>query len=401
MNTDTLGAVRAARPFLVPAVVVTALVTVGTLLSACAATTVADSAPVPSITRPAAPAGQLSAGLQSELQAALEQTMKENDVPGAVAGVWIPGQGSWTSATGVANVDSGEPVTTEMSWPLRSITKSYTVTLIMQLADEGKLGLDDSLSEYVDGVTNGDEITLRQLADMSSGNSDYFTQGFIDAFTTDDTKIFTLDELNGYVVDQPEKFAPGTEREYTNANTNLLGAVVEKVTGQTFADALNERILEPLGQTSTHYITDVAKWTDAHATGYQPNDEGVFEPQTENLSIFGPAGSMVSTLEDSRVWGDTLGEGSLLKPATQAERQKGGKIASPPYDIYAMGMGETDGWWGHNGEGAGFTAAVFHNPDSAATVAVFMNNARLESRAHPSDQMFRKVAAILDGKAGQ
>lgn len=397
MITDTLGAVRAARPFLVPTVVVT----LGTLLSACAVTTSADTAPAPSITRPAAPEGELPAELQSELQAALDETMKENDVPGAVAGVWIPGQGSWTSATGIADLESGEPVTTEMSWPLRSITKSYTVTLILQLADEGKLDLDDTIGEYFEGVTNGDEITLRQLADMSSGNSDYFTQGFIDAFTTDDAKIFTLDELNGYVVDQPEKFAPGTQREYTNANTNLLGAVVEKVTGQDFTDALNERILEPLGQTSTHYLTDVATWTDAHATGYQPDDDGVFEPQTENLSIFGPAGSMVSTLEDSRVWGDTLGSGSLLTPATQTERQQGGQIASPPYDIYAMGIGETNGWWGHNGEGAGFTAAVFHNPDSGATVAVFMNNARLESGAHPSDQMFRKVTAIVDAEASK
>lgn len=394
MIIDSMGAVRAARPLLVPAVVVT----LGTLLSACAATTAEGTSPAPAITRPAAPEGELSAGLQSQLQAALDETMQENGVPGAVAGVWIPGQGSWTSATGVADVESGEPVTTDMSWPLRSITKSYTVTLILQLADEGKLALDDPLSEYVDGVTNGDEITLRQLADMSSGNSDYFTQGFIDAFEADDAQIFTLDQLNGFVLDQPAKFAPGTEREYTNANTNLLGAVVENVTGQSFADALNERILEPLGQTSTHYLVDVEKWTDPHATGYQPNDEGVFEPQTENLSIFGPAGSMVSTLEDSRVWGQTLGSGSLLKPETQAERQEGGKIAAPPYDIYAMGIGETGGWWGHNGEGAGFTAAVFHNPESGATVAVFMNNARLESRAHPSDQMFRKVAAIVDSE---
>ena len=150
----------------------------------------------PAISRPAAPEGELSPELQDRLQQTVDDTMAEYGVPGAAVGVWIPEQGSWTSATGIAELEGDVPVTTDMQWPLRSITKSYTVTLLLQLVDEGLLSLDDTIGQYVDGVTDGDEITLRQLASMSSGNADYTNDAFVEAFSEDPERIFTLDELN-------------------------------------------------------------------------------------------------------------------------------------------------------------------------------------------------------------
>jgi D-alanyl-D-alanine carboxypeptidase len=123
--------------------------------------------------------------------------------------------------------------------------------------------------------------------------------------------------------------------------------------------------------------------------------------QNDNLSIYGPAGSMVSTLDDALVWATALGEGLMLEPATQTERQHGAALdAGPPYDIYALGMGETDGWWGHNGEGLGFTAAVFHDPASGASIAVFMNESNVVPKAHPADQTFRRIAEALATRSG-
>ena len=347
------------------------------------------------LVRPPAPEGELPEALRSRLQTTLDDTMAEYDVPGAAVGVWIPGEGAWTTATGLADIETGAPVDIDMTWPLRSVTKSYTVTLLLQLVDDGEVSLDDTIGQYVDGVTAGDEITLRQLAGMSSGNADYTNEEFISAFAEDPEKVFTLDELNGFMLGTPAQFAPGTEKVYTNANTNLLGAVIEEVTGQEFTDVLRERILVPLGQEDTQYVVDATQWSDPHPTGYAP-DAGVLAQQPQNFSIFGPAGSMISSLDDARVWAQTLAAGALLQPATQAERLDGAPLAAgPPYDDYALGIGETDGWWGHNGEGLGFTAAVFHHPDSAATVVVLMNESNLTSHAHPADQMFRRVAQIL------
>ena len=357
------------------------------------------SPPQPPIERPAAPEGVLDDELQTRLQEALERTVSEYGVPGAAVGVWIPGQGSWTSATGWADVEDEVPVGTDLQWPLRSITKSYTVTLVLQLVDEGLLALDDTIDQYVEGVTDGDRITLRQLAGMTSGNADYTNQDFVDAFTDDPDRIFTLDDLNGFMLGKPAQFAPGAEAVYTNANTNLLGAAVEQATGQPFDEVLRDRILEPLGQDDTQYIVDVSTWDAPHAVGYAPGDYGV-EPQPTNLSIFGPAGSMVSTLDDGRVWAEALATGALLEAETQQERLIGAPLdAGPPYDLYALGIGETGGWWGHNGEGLGFTAALFHQPESGASIVVFMNLSDLESGAHPADQLFRRLAEVIESGA--
>ena len=326
--------------------------------------------------------------------------MTEYDVPGAAVGVWVPGQGSWTAAAGVADREGDVAASTDMVWPLRSITKSYTVSLVLQLVDEGELSLDDPIGQYVDGVTDGDTITLGQLANMTSGAADYTNEEFAEAYQADPARIFTLDELNGFMLGEPAQFAPGAEHVYTNANTNLLGAVVEEVTGEPFDEVLSERILEPLGQAGTRYLVDVAEWPEPHPSGYAPGEDGVQE-QPQNLSIFGPSGSMVTTLEDARVWGETLASGALLTPETQAARLEGAPLDSgPPYDLYALGIGETDGWWGHNGEGIGFTAAVFHHPATGATVAAFMNESNLEPKAHPPDQLFRRFAQILGSPGG-
>jgi len=378
----------------------------GLLLSGCspaasegaAATTPTGEASAPAtVTRPAAPEGDLPAELQSQLQGALEQVMTEYAVPGAAAGVWIPGEGSWTTAAGLADVDGDVAVTTDMVWPIRSVTKSYTVTLILQLADEGELSLDDTIDQYVDGITDGDQITLLELANMSSGNADYVGQEFIDDFSVDPTKIYTLAELNSFVVGKPAQFAPGSEYLYTNANTNLLGAVIEEVTGQSYADALGERILEPLGQTGTTYITDVGDWAAPHPIGYIVID-GVPEAQDENPSILGAAGSLFSTLEDGRVWAEMLATGAFLDAETQELRQIGHQIPRPPYDQYAVGMGETGGWWGHNGEGVGFTAATFHDPDTGVSIVVYMNESN-NPNAHPADATFRALAGVLANEA--
>ncbi|WP_147305787.1 serine hydrolase domain-containing protein [Subtercola boreus] len=358
------------------------------------------AATTPAITRPAAPAGDLPAALQTDLQAALAGVMAEYNVPGAAAGVWIPGQGSWTTAAGLADVAGNVPVTTDMVWPIRSLTKSYTVSLILMLADEGKLSLDDTLDRYVDGVTDGDRITLLQLANMSSGNAEYFTQPFAEAFEADPARIFTLDDLNGFALGQPAQFEPGTQYVYTNSNINFLGAVIEKVTGEPYAEVLQKRILDPLGQTGTTYMVDASKWAAPHPVGYQP-ENGVMQGQTENSSVLGPAGSMFSTLDDGRVWADTLGSGALLQPATQTLRQVGHEIAKPPYDLYAVGMGTTDGWWGHNGEGVGFTAATFHDNKTGASIVVYMNESDTADKSHPADQAFRALAAVLAKEGGK
>jgi D-alanyl-D-alanine carboxypeptidase len=322
------------------------------------------------------------------LNAQLTTTMARNDVPGAVVQVCIPGYEDWTTTRGVADVQTQEPMAADADWPIRSITKSVTVTLILKLVDEGKISLDDTIDQWVPDVPNGDRITLRQLADMSSGAPEYTTQAWIDAYLEDPQRAFTTEELIEFAVAEPAQFDPGAKRVYTNTNTLLLGQVVEQEYGQPFGQVVQEQILQPLSMSGAAYHDEVNNWTGP--TGYQQG-----EAQDNNFTVLGPAGAMTATPDDLCTWGEALGQGSLLQPATQADRVQGAALDSgPEYDFYAQGIGGLNGWIGHTGEGFGHTVLVMHNPDSGATAVVAMNTSG--SGKHVPTRYFRKVAPVLD-----
>jgi D-alanyl-D-alanine carboxypeptidase len=112
--------------------------------------------------------GSLDPALKKSLDAAFEKSFRQSGVPGAIAAVRTP-EGTWVSTLGVANKASGKPMRADMHHRIGSITKTFTATLLLRAAAEGRLSLDDIIDQYVKGVPNGDEITLRQMANMSSG----------------------------------------------------------------------------------------------------------------------------------------------------------------------------------------------------------------------------------------
>src|SRR5215203_1878228 len=177
----------------------------------------------------------------ADLDAALEKSFRESDAPGVVAAVQTP-QYTWVRALGVADRTSQEPMTPEVHHRIGSITKMFTGTLLLQAEDEGLLSLDDTIDRYVEGVPNGDKITLRQMADMTSG---------IASYTEDeqwqDEQVFPLrpgrssrspyqawkpEELAQVGIEDSPLFDPGTEFHYSDTNTVLLGLILEQVTGE-------------------------------------------------------------------------------------------------------------------------------------------------------------------------
>jgi D-alanyl-D-alanine carboxypeptidase len=309
-----------------------------------------------------------------------------------VARVRLP-ESEWTSAVGLADVESDEPMTEDLVWPIRSITKSFTVTVLLQLVDEGVLSLDDTLDEWVPDMPNAEEITLGQLADMTAGVPEYTNDAFIADFVEDQDATFTGEDLIGYAMTEDPSSEPGAAHLYINTSTVLLGEVIEQVTGQDFDEVVTERVLDPLGLSDTTYVTEPHGWTGPHATGYQPDDDEL-APQDANFTVFGTAGAMTSTIDDLTEWGPALATGELLEPDTQAARLIGTPLdEGPEYDTYAYGIGELDGWWGHTGEGFGVTALVMHDADSDATVAIFMNLSNVGD--HVPTKLFREFARIL------
>jgi len=109
---------------------------------------------------------------EADLDAALEKSFKESGAPGVVAAVQTP-EYTWVGTLGVADRTSEEPMTPDVHHRIGSVNKTFTISLLLQAADEGLLSLDDTIDRYVEGVPNGDEITLRQMANMTSGIADY------------------------------------------------------------------------------------------------------------------------------------------------------------------------------------------------------------------------------------
>jgi len=310
------------------------------------------------------------------------QALKEYNIPGAVLDIDTPGN-RWVQAFGLANWQANRPVKPRDHFAIRSITKSFTVTRVLQLiaASDGAITLNDPIGTYLPNIPNGDIITLRQLGDMTSGLYDYTADpDFRKAFGADPTRHFSVQQLLKYALYSkkhgPINFQPGAEYQYSNTNTLLLGELVVALTSKPFANTLSTAILRPLGLGSTVFVKAVDLPAPA-ATGYQGFFDNEPDPVAVNSSSLSYAGAMASTASDLASWGEVLVGGELLPAKLQQQRFRAHRTAedpnSPLYDRYGLGMGEIAGWWGHTGSGVGFQAAVFHNIDSGITFAILLN----------------------------
>jgi D-alanyl-D-alanine carboxypeptidase len=318
-----------------------------------------------------------------QLQSLVSSALEEFAVPGAGVGIWTSHE-HWVRTFGEANVASERPVLLRDHFGIRSITKSFVVTLVMQLVAQNAnaIGLDDPIARYVPDIPNGDQITLRQLANMTSGLYNYTrSPGFAQAVGANPTRSWTTDELLDFAFHEtshpPIDFQPGARFEYSNTNTLVLGKFIEAVTKQRFEDVLSDEILTPLRLKSTAYLTGTQLPRPA-VSGYQGfTSEGTPDEVVVSLSGLGFAGAMASTLSDLVHWGRALAGGTLLPPDLQSQRFQSRPAsedpASPVYDAYGMGIGTVGGWWGHTGEGVGFEAAVFHQIDRHETFAILLN----------------------------
>lgn len=319
----------------------------------------------------------------SELDALIQPALQEFEVPGIAIGVWTP-NGSWVRTAGLADAGAGRPVKLRDHFAIRSITKSFVVTLILQLVAQGNgsVTLDDPIGRYVAGVPNGDRITLRELANMTSGLFDYTRDPkFGVALQADLTRSWTTDELLAFAFDGQTHpvtvFEPGTQYQYSNTNTLLLGKVVEKLTDDDFDHVLETKILSPLALDNTAYLNGTRIPSPA-AIGYLgETPEGQPDAIKVSFSGLGFSGAMSSTLKDLGNWGRALATGTLLPVGLQQQRFQAHSTKSDPsspiYDAYGLGMGQVAGWWGHTGSGLGFEAAVFHHIGSQETFAILLN----------------------------
>jgi CubicO group peptidase (beta-lactamase class C family) len=206
---------------------------------------------------------------------------------------------------GLANMEWNIPNTSETKFRLGSITKQFTATLIMQLVEQGRIKLDGKLSDYLPEYRKdvGEKVTVHQLLNHTSGIPSYTgLPGFLSEISRDP---YTVSDFIKKYTSNDLEFEPGSKFAYNNSGYFLLGAIIEKVTGKTYEQALKENILDPLGMKNTgydHYDTILKN----RAAGYQKTADGYINAPYLDMSLPYAAGSMYSTVEDLYLWDQAL-----------------------------------------------------------------------------------------------
>ncbi|MHB8894826.1 MAG: serine hydrolase domain-containing protein [Candidatus Geothermincolia bacterium] len=324
--------------------------------------------------------------IQKALSKELDGWMEHLGIPGAVVGIWAPGQGQWVAARGKAYIAGNEPMKTNLRFRIGSITKTFTATVILTLVDEGKLTLDDKVSKYVSGVPEGDRITVRMLCNNTSGLFNYGEDpAFVENLVADPQKKYTPRELVDFAASRPAYFEPGKGFHYSNTNFILQGMIIEEITGRPVAEAYNKRIIEPLGLKNTYFAEGTALESPySHGYGEAEDGSGKLEDYTNwlDMSVDWTAGAMVSDLYDLKTWAKAFSMGRLLNPSSHEEQMKGVSMpGSGGYSKYGLGMFTMGAFNGHDGMLPGYNAAMFYEPSSDTTYVVLFNKSQAESIA--------------------
>ena len=326
--------------------------------------------------------GGLNPALENSLEAALEKSFKQSGAPGAIAAVSTP-EGTWVETLGVANKASGKPMRADMHHRIGSVTKTFTATLLLQAAADGRLSLDDTIDQYVKGVPNGDKITLRQMANMSSGIASYtLDEQWQEELFSDPKKVWKPEKLARIGIKDSPVFAPGKGWQYSNTNYVLLGLVLEQVSGKPLGKLYQKGIIEPLNLRETSFPnTEDPSLPKPYDHGYTLQGQSNGKPTDAthwNPSWAWSAGGMISTVEDLLVYGRALGTGGGLLPREQqAERLTSflyGLKPNTPHRAYGIGLGNQRGWLGHTGELPGYNTTLYYNPELDTTAVVEVND---------------------------
>ena len=305
----------------------------------------------------------------SEAQAAIQDYARGDMFSGAVL-VAVDGKPVLRQGVGLADRELGVAATPATKFRIGSITKQFTATAILQLQEAGKLSIDDPVSKYyADAPAAWSKITLRHLLTHTSGIPSYTAlPGFFDR----DARLpHTPEELIKLTRDKPLEFEPGSKYAYDNSGYILLGYVVEKVSGQRYADYVQQHIFGPLGMASSGY-DDSDRVIPGRAQGYDRGPDGAWRNAAFlDMSVPYAAGSLYSTVDDLLTWDQAIYAARLLKPESL-------KAMSTDYGHkYGFGF-EIDQKWGqdriwHNGGINGFTASFQRYPKARVT-AVALNN---------------------------
>ena len=331
--------------------------------------------------------------LASAVNEMLEKTYKP-DEPGAAVIVVRDGKVVLRKGYGRANMELGVPIEPDMVFRTGSITKQFTAVAVLMLAEQGKLALEDDITKFFpDYPTKGQKITVEHLLTHTSGIKSYTSLAeWVPLWRKD----MSTSEMITLFKDKPMDFAPGERYAYNNSAYFLLGAIIEKVSGQTYADFIEKNIFAPLGMRHSYY-DDTARIIPRRVAGYSKGKDGFVNAAYLSTSQPYAAGSLVSSVDDLALWDAALYTEKLLKQASLKRawtsfKLNNGKVTNYGYG-WSIGSYEGHPMIEHSGGIPGFASYAIRMPNERVYVAA-LTNRDFES---PGRTVLR-LAALAIGK---
>lgn len=322
----------------------------------------------------------VACGAQGDpVDALIKAQMQEHHVPGVACLIWQNGRIVKTFYGGNANLEWNAPVEADTVFEIGSISKQFAAAAILLLADEGRLSVNDDIGKYLTNTPRAwANIKIRNLLSHTSGIHSYDDlEGF------ELRRHLTQAEFISRLAERPLDFQPGESWSYCNAGYNLLGYIVENVSGEDYLAFLRQRIFAPLGMTHTA-MRDPSQIIPHRAAGYVYAN-GVYRNRDDDLTDLFSAGSIVSTAPDLAKWDAALLAGRLLSSAsrrlwwTPARLNNGQPVPASKDGSRSYGFGwfldTLDGHEniGHGGITSGFSAANELYPNDHLAIVVLSN----------------------------
>ncbi|MGQ0642404.1 MAG: serine hydrolase domain-containing protein [Gemmatimonadaceae bacterium] len=302
-------------------------------------------------------------------------------------------------AYGYADVALEVPMRADHVFLVGSITKEFTGAAILRLVAEGRIALDDDVTMYVTDVnTHGQRITIEQVLTHTSGLPNFVDLASFDSLSRHKHSVSALLRLTR---DVPLHFEPGTGFRYSDSGYILLGAIIERVTGRTYADYVEQVLARPLGMTRTHHVDD-ARVLPGMAHGYAVTDGALVNAPYIDMSVPHAAGALGSTVDDLFAWHRALRDGKMVPPALLAKAWEGRTLPGGVHSGYGFGF-KTCRIGGrrsvsHGGFINGFGAQALMLRDDGVDVIVLVNN---QSDVPDAGQLARRIARFLVTGAAQ
>jgi D-alanyl-D-alanine carboxypeptidase len=307
----------------------------------------------------------------------------QDGVTGIVIATGREREASVIAAAGLANVAERTAMRRESDFKIASVAKTFLAALTLELAEEGKLALDDKLARFLPQLPNADRVSLRQLMNHTAGYDDYITDAFAEAARTERSRAWTSLELLAFAHPERLEFEPGSRFDYSNTNYLLLRMALAAVLGHAPGAEIRRRFLTPLGLNATWLAAEETVPAGALAHGYADlEDSGTLQDATgETDALGGDDGAMVSNAADLVRWSQALFGGTVLPKARLDEMLT---FVTPRDEESAPGSGYGLGversqylgvtFYGHTGSAPGYNCMMLYEPTTRTAVVVAFNS---------------------------